>query len=408
MSTSLQKIDIGIAGEQPDLYLFVTDYASSEILVPGFMNKQEFASAQNLSNKSFLFTYCTDGNFLFTASIAANGVITLESVNTPSPLNSRAYYVDGVNGSDISGNGTLENPYETIQFAVDAAEATTPTEKINIYIAPMALPYEENVLISSPYINLVGPTASIYAGSGAALTINAAGGDTTVILSSLGATGANTSLALVGSHSLLANINNLYGGAVTSADGVIAINASFISGSLSATGAGSIFYSAGKRLGADGNEVTGVSADGAKTESFDVAGVLSQDDNSAVVTKIVNVTSATLASGGVVPAVVNDGSAQYRINDIKLNFGGTDFSGGGGDRLLAVKTDTVTYTVIPAAALQSLVNARWGDTEVPAPVSVGWDQIAAVGEDIYLEYSGGTTDYTAGSANLSIDYIREA
>lgn len=94
----------------------------------------------------------------------------------------------------------------------------------------------------------------------------------------------------------------------------------------------------------------------------------------------------------------------YRIKDININFGGTNFSGGGGNRNIAITDGVTTYSVIPAATLQALVNGKWGDTNVPLPTSAAMDTVTGIGDNLLAVYSGGTTDYGAGSVNITVTY----
>ncbi len=120
----------------------------------------------------------------------------------------------------------------------------------------------------------------------------------------------------------------------------------------------------------------------------------------------VTVTAAALAAGGNVPLIVGASGQQFQLSDIFLNAGGTNFSGGGGDRLLSVTDGTTVYTVIPAATLQSLANARWGTTAVPYPVGNPINKLTAAGQNLRAIYSGGAADYTAGSLVLTLVYHR--
>lgn len=120
----------------------------------------------------------------------------------------------------------------------------------------------------------------------------------------------------------------------------------------------------------------------------------------------VTVGQAALAAAGQVTLIPAVAGAQFKIRDMYLNSGGTNFSGGGGDRNLSITDGTTVYSVIPAATLQSLVNARWGVTALPFPVSAAVDTPTAVGVKLYAVYSGGAADYTAGSLVLSLQYER--
>lgn len=112
---------------------------------------------------------------------------------------------------------------------------------------------------------------------------------------------------------------------------------------------------------------------------------------------------ASLASAGSVTLITAANAlAQYRIRSLELESGGTNFSGGGGDRLGQVTDGTTAYTVIPAAVMQSLVNARWGvSTPLPNAASAANNTLTVAGANLVFKYSGGATDYTAGSLRIS-------
>jgi hypothetical protein len=110
---------------------------------------------------------------------------------------------------------------------------------------------------------------------------------------------------------------------------------------------------------------------------------------------------AALAAGGAVALITSSGSKQYKVRSLQLNSGGTNFSGGGGDRLGQVTDGTTVYSVVPAATMQALVNAQWGVTALPNPASAAINTSTAAGANLNFKYSGGTTDYTAGSLVIS-------
>ncbi len=110
---------------------------------------------------------------------------------------------------------------------------------------------------------------------------------------------------------------------------------------------------------------------------------------------------AGLASAGTVTLLDALDAEQWKIREIYLSGAGTNFSGGGGDRLLTISDGTSIWTVIPAATLQSLAVARWGDAGTPFPATASHLTAAsAAGTDITAAYSGGATDYTAGALTL--------
>jgi len=119
----------------------------------------------------------------------------------------------------------------------------------------------------------------------------------------------------------------------------------------------------------------------------------------------VTATHTTLATAGKVNLITAaDGTAQYKVRELWLNLVGTNFSGGSGDRLLSITDGTNVYSVIPATDIQTLVNAGWGAVALPWPASVSINTSTVAGANLYMQYSGGTTDYTAGSLTVTIGY----
>lgn len=116
---------------------------------------------------------------------------------------------------------------------------------------------------------------------------------------------------------------------------------------------------------------------------------------------------AALASGGTVVLLDAAAGEQWKIREIVLSGAGTNFSGG--DRLLSVSDGTSTWTVIPAATLQSLAAARWGDSGTPYPATASHLTAASVaGTDVTAAYSGGSSDYSAGACTMIITAERIA
>lgn len=111
---------------------------------------------------------------------------------------------------------------------------------------------------------------------------------------------------------------------------------------------------------------------------------------------------AALASAGSVTLITSSGSKQYKLRALWINSGGTNFSGGGGDRLGQVTDGTTVYSVVPATNMQTLINAGWGmSTPLPFPAAAAINTSTAAGVNLVFKYSGGTTDYTAGSIVVS-------
>ena len=119
---------------------------------------------------------------------------------------------------------------------------------------------------------------------------------------------------------------------------------------------------------------------------------------------VVNITvgEAALASAGSVSLLASSASHQYQIIGLFLNSGGTNFSGGGGDRLGQVTDGTTVYSVIPATNIETLVNSGYGiSTPMPFPASAAIYTPTVAGASLVAEYSGGSADHTAGSVVLS-------
>jgi hypothetical protein len=132
-----------------------------------------------------------------------------------------------------------------------------------------------------------------------------------------------------------------------------------------------------------------------------VSSFATPDVNANTVRFDITVGQAVLAAGGSVTLYTSSGSKQYKISNLWVNSGGTNFSGGGGDRLLSITDNTTVYSVVPAASLQTLVNTGWGVTGLPFPASAAINTSTAAGASLVAKYSGGTTDYTAGSVVIS-------
>lgn len=98
------------------------------------------------------------------------------------------------------------------------------------------------------------------------------------------------------------------------------------------------------------------------------------------------------------PVVINAEllSESYRITNIFVEVVDA-FAGGGGDRNLTIRDSTTVYTTLPAAKLQSYSSrGAWGSEVVPYGAANSLVTATQSGADLYLQYSGGTTDYSTG------------
>lgn len=135
--------------------------------------------------------------------------------------------------------------------------------------------------------------------------------------------------------------------------------------------------------------------------SFLMSKLDSPDVNANLVNFNVTCTAAAMASAASVTLVDSSGAKQYRVLELFINSGGTNFSGGGGDRLGQVTDGTTVYSVVPAASLQTLANGRWGDTAMAFPAAAAINTLTVAGADLVFKYSGGAADYAAGSVVIS-------
>lgn len=113
-------------------------------------------------------------------------------------------------------------------------------------------------------------------------------------------------------------------------------------------------------------------------------------------------TAAQLASAGkVVVQSALSTTSEFVVTDIKVLVS-AGLSGGGGNRLLVLTDGTTVFNNagITAALLGTPVFTLWGGSG--NPIAAGTTDISAQGADLYLQYSGGTTDYTTGNVALMI------
>lgn len=226
-----------------------------------------------------------------------------------------------------------------------------------------------------------------------------------VLTASAAAAQSITSALNVTGGNLQASGGNVLAGSDANAGVVYSYPATTVSGTLAlaaadnATGDFDTTISNHTAVGQD--QTIAIPDVGQATGSFLVNVLAAADVNANVIHFDVTVGQGDLATGGTVTLQASSGSKQYKIRELYLNSGGTDFSGGGGDRLATISDGTTDYSVIPAANLQSLSNARWGDTALPFPASAAINTSSVAGTAITIAYSGGTTDYTAGSMVIS-------
>ena len=129
-----------------------------------------------------------------------------------------------------------------------------------------------------------------------------------------------------------------------------------------------------------------------------------------IITKDITLGFAALAAAGQVTIQAALATAQFKVRDIKVNYGAAGLSGGGGDRLVTVTDGTTVYNNagITAALLGTPVNTVWGGTGNPLPGTVSMETATVAGAKLYAVYSGGAADFTAGSVVITVTYERVA
>lgn len=130
----------------------------------------------------------------------------------------------------------------------------------------------------------------------------------------------------------------------------------------------------------------------------------------SIIVRNIAMTAAALATAGHVAIQPSAGSMQFQVNDIKVNYSSSGLSGGGGDRLVKVTDGTTIYNNagITAALLGTPVNTVWGGSGNPLPGTVALNTATAAGAALYAAYSGGATDFTTGTVNITVTLTRVA
>ncbi len=117
----------------------------------------------------------------------------------------------------------------------------------------------------------------------------------------------------------------------------------------------------------------------------------------------VTVAASALDGAGAVNVIAGVSGDAYKIRDIILVGGGTNF-GAGGDRNISLTDGTTTWTTIANADIETAPtnSLRWGDAKVPLLGSTSNTQ-SVTGQAIRFSYSGGATDHGGtGSLKFSV------
>lgn len=134
------------------------------------------------------------------------------------------------------------------------------------------------------------------------------------------------------------------------------------------------------------------------------AGFASPDTASDLFWVDVVATEAGLASAGKVQIAAAAGTKSYIPRDIRVNYSAAGLSGNSGNRLIVLTDGTTVWNNagVTAALLGTPINTLWGGTGNPVAGTVAQNTASVAGAEVYLQYSGGSADYNAGSVSFSI------
>ena len=333
-------------------------------------------------------------------------------------------FISKVNGTDnASTTGAFDSQFASINAAkayVIAKYTATPAHGINLFITDDESYNEKLDFTGTSNIYVIGRTAQIvYASSGPGDDgFTSDSPQQFVSVATLSTSGGGKSVNYTGAGGLILNVDLLGNGNVeNNGTGEIVVQSYALQGTTVNAGGGQFRYSTIIRSGSDGVGVIGNASDGASgnwtvNKTLAPNGLVIDASSGNMVAAIDSplLTFTNLSSAGIVPIVsAPTGTAQYKISNILLNgTGATSFSGIGGNRNLHITDGVTEYTLIPAATLQAISNQGWGSVAVPYPAIVAINTATAAGANIYAEYANGTTDYTAGSVYVTIQYERIA
>lgn len=158
------------------------------------------------------------------------------------------------------------------------------------------------------------------------------------------------------------------------------------------------------------NPATNFGTFGSFYPSFSGSVITLNQQDSSLVWYDVTASASALATAGKVVVQASSGSQQFVVRDIRMNYGAAGLSGGGGNRLLVLTDGTTVYNNagITAALLGTPVNTLWGGSGNPVAGTVAQNTPTAAGANLYLQYSGGTTDFSTGSVVISVAVQRVA
>lgn len=309
-------------------------------------------------------------------------------------------------GDDSNSGKSIEDPLLTFQAAIDAT--TSESDFYSIVCLDSGI-YDQSLTITDRRISIFAPNANIASSSGAVLTVD----DTTSV-----STVVNVECNSIGQGGGVAIVTAGSGSPTTTAIDRVFVKCFQILGDISAGDISVQIVAEKEALDTTFNTPTGDAIYTAEIKTVSPSGSVTIQDPTTINGNIAgtlygswetNLQTLTLTvdfndlTGGfqVLPGLLD---RRYLVKDILLSNVGTNFAGGDKDLTLSDSANTVFYTTIPAATMQSLADAKWGSTEVPFPTLGGLNSPTNTGAALRLIYSGGTSDYTSGELTISIIY----
>ncbi len=149
-------------------------------------------------------------------------------------------------------------------------------------------------------------------------------------------------------------------------------------------------------LAADGNIVLSTAA------GINIVGATGNVTLSPLKWVDVAVASTDLGTAGTKNVIAGASGDQYKIRNIRLVGGGTNYSAGG-DRAIGLTDGTTTWTTIANGDIETAPTTTldWGNAKVPFLTGTS-NTASASGQAIRFAYNGGTTDHTTGSITFSV------
>lgn len=143
---------------------------------------------------------------------------------------------------------------------------------------------------------------------------------------------------------------------------------------------------------------------GAATGFLDLSLSASSSTAPDVIVRYITAGQAALASAGkVVVQPHTSATSQFAILGMRV-IKSTGLSGNSGDRLLGLSDGTIVYnsTGVTAALLGTPITTRPAGTGNPDCATSVNPTASTAGADIFVQYTGGTTDYNAGSVLVEV------